>query len=77
MASGRELLVTHPHIVSAEKGWVPACTLRAGDRLSSFEGFDTITDISKVEGTVTVHEIETSPVHNFFANGLLVHNTTE
>ena len=77
MASGRELLVTHPHLVSTEQGWAPACSLRPGDKLRALEALDTITDISKIDGTVKVHEIETYPVHNFFVAGLLVHNVKE
>lgn len=68
------LRITHPHLVLTDVGWMPACSLRLGSRVLTTHGYERIVAASKIVETVRTFELSTSPVHNFIAGGVVVHN---
>ncbi len=78
LGDGRDLLVTdeHPFYVGGE--WVRAADLVTGIELLSSAGGDvspvTLVEHVEQERRDTVYNIEVEGHHNFFAEGVLVHN---
>jgi len=63
----------HPFYLNGE--WVEASELEVGDKLKTIDGKTAvIKDIRKVKEPVTVYNLEASSPHNYFADGVLVHN---
>ena len=75
--NGVEITTTaeHPFYVDG-KGWIHAGKLQLGDVFKTDENeSSTLVDIDVIEDTVTVYNLlSVSDNHNFFANGILVHN---
>lgn len=73
------LKVTPNHVVYVQnkKEWLPTKELAVGDSMLNADGKKvTINSITKVEKTQTVYNLHlTKEPHNFFAEGLLVHNS--
>jgi DNA polymerase-3 subunit gamma/tau len=75
---------TGNHLISTDRGWIPAAQLKFGMKilspsLNSIPSPQWITNLEPVEsvevGTIEkVYDIEVEDNHNFVANGLLVHN---
>ena len=66
----------HHRIFVKEKGWLPAASLKLDDQLlTSEKNWITVRNIRKAKGTNTVYNLSIKEVvHNFFAEGILVHN---
>ena len=64
------LRVTPNHPIYSEGRWVRADSLKEGDKL--FIGW--VETIEKVYGSATVYNLEVEKNHNYFAEGVLVHN---
>lgn len=66
----------HHRIWVKNKGWTPVFNLKIGDEVFTSEGkFITIQTKEKVKGTYTVYNLSIKDrTHNFFAEGILVHN---
>jgi hypothetical protein len=55
--------------------WIPLRDLSVGQQLLKFDGTsETIETIEFVDRGVRVFNLEVAPHHNYFANGILVHN---
>lgn len=76
--TGCEVRVTPDHKVFTDKGWMEARELGShpGIRMLAANGcnFCEVTSINELEELVDVYDIEVEDNHNFFADGLLVHN---
>jgi len=72
------LRATPNHPFFANHAWVRADHLKPGDRIIVLDNHDfksdTIRSIKNAKGHVTTYNIEVNGVHDYFANGLLVHN---
>ncbi len=63
----------HPCYVAGK--WINARDLKAGDKLLTSEGKNEIVkSITVVDKQVLVYNFEVNPLHNYFADGVLVHN---
>ena len=81
--SGRVLTCTSDHRVHTGRGYVPAGALLPGDQITNLMGgigipqvsTDAVQVVRAVRGEgVPVYDFQVEGAHNFFANGLLVHN---
>ena len=86
---GLELRLTADHLVSTQRGDVPAIELEPGDRVPMFVA--TVADLRcgtpvarlatmkelVLDGTAAVFDLSEPTTRHFFANGLLVHNCGE
>jgi hypothetical protein len=55
--------------------WIPLKNLDVGQQLLRIDGTqETVETIDNVDRGVRVYNLEVSPYHNYFANGILVHN---
>lgn len=84
---GRQLRCTANHLIYTAQGWKDAGSLQPGDQILSLAGaaadrtypnvcgtsFDRLIVVEEL-GVEEVFDIEVEDCHNFFANGLLVHN---
>lgn len=73
----RRLTCTDDHrIWRADAGdYVPAATLEPGHALTTIANCTAVIDDVRAEpGAVDVYDIQVEGLHNFFANGILVHN---
>jgi hypothetical protein len=67
--------VDHPFWLVNERDWVRAGNLFLGDLLLDEEGKEVkIASIEEKIGEVTVYNFEVEENHNYFAEGILVHN---
>ena len=58
-----------------EGTWTLAKDLKFGDKLATAHGFhDMVTEVIEINEPRTVYNMEVDGEHNYFANGLLVHN---
>ncbi|MFO7618401.1 MAG: PKD domain-containing protein [Thermoplasmata archaeon] len=73
LVNGR-LRVTENHPVYTTEGIVAAGDLRVGDVLLTLAGTETVTDIAEMHVLATVYNFEVEANHNYFADGILVHN---
>jgi phage terminase large subunit-like protein len=70
----------HPFYVAGE-GFVDAAKLKSGALICSIDAdnnllqADHIVSVNKIEGSELVYDIEVEGTHNFFANGVCVHNS--
>jgi hypothetical protein len=77
---GDTINVTAVHPIYTPDGWVAAGDLKVGGKIATLVGetlqFVSIVSIQHVpvNGTVTVYNLEVDGNHDYFANGLLVHN---
>ena len=63
----------HPYYVGGE--WIRVKDLKKGDKLLDKSGNTVpVKSIKRVEDPLTVYNMEVDGQHNYFANGLLVHN---
>jgi len=72
-----QLKVTPEHPFYLDGEWVEASELKPGDKLKTIDGkIAVIKNIRKVktQEPVTVYNLEASSPHNYFADGVLVHN---
>ena len=74
LRDGRVLRVTGTHPVRSGAGFVPAGRLRVGDAVLTEDGEALIAAIREVRETRTVYDLTVEPDHNFFVEGVLVHN---
>lgn len=75
-----ELICTPEHPILTRRGeWVRADQLNVGDALVRFPEEDSACLVTAVEyaGKYTVYDIEVEDIHNFIANGICVHNSSE
>jgi hypothetical protein len=73
LACGLRLTGSHP--VYASGRWMPARELTAADELLNASGQRVkVGAIEQVRGPVPVHDVTVDEPHNFFAEGVLVHN---
>lgn len=80
--NNRELKVTGEHLIFNGADYQSAGSLKIGDKLfikdSSNHLIQTrIKSIESKDGASVVYNLETSVYHNYFANGVLVHNAKE
>lgn len=55
--------------------WIPLSDISVGQELLKIDGSrETVETIDSVDRGVRVYNLEVSPYHNYFANGVLVHN---
>jgi len=68
--------VTLEHVMFISGQWKPALELEIGDYLTSIDGSKVIVNsIDWISGNVPVYNLHTNHyTHNYFANGVLVHN---
>lgn len=79
-AEGRTARMTPEHRVLTQRGWVEAKDLTYSDFVlvhSENVNGSPITSISIEEEAVEVFDLTVEDNHNFFANGILVHNCTD
>lgn len=70
-----KLGVTPNHMIYANDKWIPAGELKTGDILTTPKGEGYVNSIEQVQGRVKVYDIHvTDEPHNYFAEGILVHN---
>ena len=71
----RDLRLTGKHPILAGGSFVPAGDVAATDRLLSSSGKEVSAgEICFIAGPLAVYDITVDGVHNYFADGLLVHN---
>lgn len=69
------LRVTSDHPLYSSAGWKPAGDLTIGEPLRAWDGWLFVTSIERVDTPVPTYNIETDhATHNYFADGVLVHN---
>ena len=68
------LKITENHPVYTTEGLLDAGDLSVGNVMMTIDGEETITSISAIYDLTTVYNFEVSGNHNYFANGVLVHN---
>lgn len=64
----------HRFWCESSKEYKEACDLHCCDSLLTLNGEDVVRDILTIRGERDVYDIQTANNHNFFANGILVHN---
>ena len=65
--------VYHPFYSDGD--WIKAGDLSIGDKILHVDGAEhTIDSIDKVDDKIDVYNIEVDDMHNYFAEGYLVHN---
>lgn len=75
-----DLVATENHPFYANKGWVEAGRLKLGDTLWLFDQAGSalqpvmVESIERIDAPAPTYNIEVDGVHNYFANGVLVHN---
>lgn len=82
--SGKKIKLTPDHKVYTQRGWIESGQLSKADKILSTKydtidqttEWDEIIDISSAQNE-DVYDLNVDNVHNFFANGLLVHNCGE
>ena len=81
--SGKKIKLTHDHRVYTLRGWIEAGNLEKGSKILSVSeminqlvDWDEVVEIDNVSNE-DVYDLTVDSVHNFFANGLLVHNCGE
>jgi hypothetical protein len=70
------LAVTQEHPVAHYTGWVKARSLKIGDQIVSVGGTVTLVKIEHFREVRRVYDLTTTPDHNFFVEGILLHNKT-
>ncbi|MFO7618996.1 MAG: PKD domain-containing protein [Thermoplasmata archaeon] len=68
------LRITANHPVYTSEGIVLAADLRIGDMLLTITGTEAVTGITDVRVLATVYNFEVMGNHNYYADGILVHN---
>ena len=69
------LRVTSDHPLYSSAGWKPAGDLTIGEPLRAWDGWLFVTSIERVDTPVPTYNLETDhATHNYFADGVLVHN---
>lgn len=68
------LKVTANHLIYTSEGPVEAGNLTLGDLLLTRTGTEPVASIVEILDRVTVYNIEVEDNHNYFAEGILVHN---
>ncbi len=71
------LRITANHPVYTTKGTVEAGDLRVGDLMITFTGTESIMTIEEMPELVTVYNFEVEGNHNYYADGILVHNVAK
>lgn len=69
-----KIKVTGEHPFYTARGLVEVEDLKAGDFMKSSEGFEEVEKIEFADGKVEVYNLEVAGNHNYFAEGVLVHN---
>jgi hypothetical protein len=69
-----KLKVTPNHPIYSGGKWISAGELRGGDVLVTLEGDETVNSVKTVEEKNKVYNLEVDGTHNYFAEGVLVHN---
>jgi len=63
----------HPYYVEGE--WIRVRDLKKGDKLLNQSGHTVpVKSLKRIEESITVYNMEVEGQHNYFANGILVHN---
>lgn len=82
--SGKKIKLTPDHRVYTQRGWIEAGQLQKGDKVLSLmnEMIDQLTEWDEIveinfSANEDVFDLTVDDTHNFFANGLLVHNCGE
>ena len=70
-----EIICTPDHKIWTQRGYIEAKDLKENDKIltDKYENFN----IEYLEEEISVYDITVEDNHNFFANGILVHNCTE
>jgi len=72
VAAGLDQKTHEKHLLGQ---WIPLSDIVVGQELVKFDGSsETVETIDAVDRGVRVYNLEVSPYHNYFANGVLVHN---
>lgn len=72
------LKATPDHKIKTSDGWKRLDQLKCGDVLFLLNGKDTVRNVETIRrSTSHVYDIEVEGVHEFFANGILVHNCVD
>ena len=73
--NGRILKVTPNHPIFVNSQWKEAGKLKLGDLLLQEDGKKMrLVSIKKIKGQIPVYNLEVDEYHNYFAEGVLVHN---
>ena len=80
--SGKKIKLTPDHRVYTQRGWIEAGHLQKGDKVLSLKMIDQLTEWDEIveinfSDNEDVFDLTVDDTHNFFANGLLVHNCGE
>jgi len=72
-SDGTEIVCTPEHKFHTDKGWLSLDTIRYGDIITSQEN---VLLLVELQGATSedVYDLEVEDAHEFYANGLLVHN---
>jgi hypothetical protein len=73
LTNKKSLRVTADHLIFTKFGWIPAGKLSTKDCILTADSWAKVWEITP-DGEDTVYDIQCEPYHNFFANGILVHN---
>lgn len=74
LANGMSIRTTDDHQIHTMRGWVKHRDLRAGDLISTVDGFVPFSESVKVSVEAVYDLVNVEHVHSFYANGILVHN---
>jgi DNA repair exonuclease SbcCD ATPase subunit len=75
-ADGYSLKTSPEHLMLSQYGWYKTNQLKPGDHLFTHQGSTIIDSITKQDYTEDLYDIEVDEVHEYFANGLISHNST-
>jgi intein/homing endonuclease len=76
-ASGATVRGTSEHLFWTEFGWTRIDALRPGHRLTMSDGTESHIVSVRPTGTACVYDLTVEGAHEFFANGVLVHNCAD
>ncbi len=74
LSGGVALEVTGTHPIACESGWRRAREIDVGDSVRTRNGWLSVTEITRLRGAITVHDLTVEPHHDFYAQSILVHN---
>jgi len=68
------LRITANHLIYTTRGLVAATNLSVGDKMMTLAGTEVVASIGRIPELVTVYNFDVEDNHNYFADGILVHN---
>jgi DNA repair exonuclease SbcCD ATPase subunit len=75
LSSGKSIISSPDHLFFY-KDWVKAKEFKAGDYIETEDGLESIIGNIILHDTADLYDIEVDEVHEFYANGIVSHNST-